>query len=172
MSSYEQNFSSAVNAFVVSSIITPIIGYLQTKGVQVTQEELLQVLKMPASPVNKIPMPIGFQMPQLSSNSQGGSITPANRENTGGGCIYVYSRGENKGMACNKPTDGETSFCRVCKFKKSSGLGLTKPDSKTKTTAAKPAAGISAFPGFAGIAPQAGYYPPQQQQPFQGQQPV
>ena len=123
----ETQMNSYVNntvGFVHTYILNPIVGHLNTKGVQVTLEELAGVLQMPAPrvapamPGPAVPgMAFGGAVPSMAP-----AITPTRKSTTttvpapipGRSCAYQFKRGEHKGEFCGKPTIGGSDYCNTC----------------------------------------------------------
>ena len=158
----ETHMSSYVNntvGFVHTYILNPIVTYLNNKGVQVTNDELVGVLHLPAiktapqMPGPAIPgMAFGGAVPQMAPavapSRKTASSTVTTSHIPGQNCGYQFKRGENAGHFCGKPTQTGNDYCNSC---------LKNRKNLPKAAAA---AGMvpGAAPGAGGI-PQ-GYAPP------------
>jgi len=113
-------------------VIQPIVDHLATKGIQVSADELAESLKLPASQTSTSVVPampsVSSVPPSLSgvqglgmpvSSRRGGKknsnapVTPERR------CIYIFTRGRNKGRQCDAAAEPGGVFCSSCKGKKS-----------------------------------------------------
>lgn len=171
-------FTNAVSEFVVSNVLSPLSQWLaQNKGVEVSVEEMAQVLQLPATPTQ--PKPIGMapvnyppQMPQIPgflNGGQAGAVTQAGRSRAakqpdanynGPRCQYKFSRGARAGQFCGEPCLNGSNFCKNCVKKKSAG------GPGTGATRAVPAVGgFQGMPGLPGMqgAPAMGAQQPQPQ---------
>lgn len=123
MSNNLEIFTGACAAFVTSSVLTPIVKFLNEKGTVVTVEELAAVLQLPASRAGfnqSIPsMGFGGTIPSMTP-----SIAPSSRRSAnssavsavpvGESCAYVYKRGDQKGKNCSKAKAPGSDYCASC----------------------------------------------------------
>lgn len=93
-------------------------GLKQFKGVDVSVEELVKLAGMPLT-TTSIPQVASASVSRTKSGSA-----------TGGGCTYVFSRGDKKGDRCGKPVVGDTGRCKACANK---GTSAAKNKGKSGT---------------------------------------
>lgn len=137
--------SVLLNGFssIIRNVLLPeITKYLAaTRGVSISVDELSKCLALPSTTSsltpNNLQTPVNaFQnMNMGSSLTQAPKITTTNKkkpvsnpnlpqQGMGTTCIYIYTRGENKGTNCpNKPEPG-SPFCKQCGNKKTAGTQL------------------------------------------------
>ena len=151
-------FQTQINQFIGSLVLTPLAQWLnQEKKVEVTVDELLDVLKLPKSssakpttqvvhtashvPVQTVLAPVS-ETPASGAKSRPKSKPPASENYTGATCKYVFKRGESKGKECSKPVASGSDFCEQCNNKKVTKTSDTKQTKLTETTT-KPMVGFT-----------------------------
>jgi hypothetical protein len=97
------DFTNQVSAFVRSTILPPIIKHLKDKNIDVTIEELVDALNLPAGSTQIPPFPSTFTGLQAvaTGRSARGKKIPADCPK----CEYELTRGDNPGSLCGKPGD-------------------------------------------------------------------
>ena len=80
------SFQNSFNSLVINTVLTPIVEHLKSKEVDVTLEELLEILQIPPPLVKSTPLSSSVSRP-----------TKVARE---GGCIYTPEKGHNPGVPC------------------------------------------------------------------------
>jgi len=163
----DTNMNAFVNScagFVQTSILAPIVQHLVGKGYQVTMEELVGVLQLPATrapstpvmPAPAVPSMAFGAVPQMTAAV---APTTAARKTTatatpvqGRTCVYQFKRGEHKGKYCGKATSPGEDHCKGCQ--KSRKLGPTVGTGVVPGVAP----GTGAIPSMAGVP--AGYATP------------
>ena len=159
MSAFVNGYASLVNSYV----LVPVVQHLQSRGVQVTAEELSTVLQLPAQranpaayPTTGAPLAFGGATPLLSPSvaptkskpRAPAVVTPGTRL-----CEYKYKRGNSRGDTCGKPTAGG-AYCNTC-LKSRKNLTDTGPGA-TAPGVAPAMSGIPGAPGMAAVDPNAG----------------
>ena len=152
MSSNLESFQNQVQTFVSNLVIAPLVSWLQTeKKINVTSEELMDVLRIPRIQKPLIVVPPNPSQPPIPLANLGGAVNsepskkvarpksktsqPTLDSYSGPTCKYVFKRGENKGQSCGKPVVGASEFCEQCNVKKTS---TAKPNDVPKKTTAEP----------------------------------
>lgn len=157
---YLNTFAEGVASYLTTSIFPAIVQGLSTRGVNITTDELLAMVNIPAQRAYSAP-PMAFNgaVPPMAP-----TIPPStsNRKNdvvsnpTVGRCRYQYKRGSNKDMYCGKVTSSsESLYCSSC-------LKTRKGITNGMAAGAIPgiAPGTKTVPGMAGMPPGYSVSPP------------
>jgi len=127
------------------NVIKPIINYLYTKGIECTDEELWEVLKLEPQSISKNSMgstPPNYQGKQDRRSRKINLEIPEDQR-----CKYIFIKGLNIHKQCIEKAENGNIFCKYCKDKKSakeqeekyvSTTGETKTESGVKGTPSKP----------------------------------
>nr|WIL04069.1 transcription factor TFIIE beta domain-containing protein [Cedratvirus lena] len=94
------SFQNSFNSLVTNTVLTPIVEHLKSKEVDVTLEELLEILQIPPPLVKSTPLSSSVSRP-----------TKVARE---GGCIYTPEKGHNPGVPCGKAVLEGEEYCKTC----------------------------------------------------------
>jgi hypothetical protein len=130
MTTSAANFTSGVADLTTSVILSPIITYLRDKkGVEVTLEELVNALQIPVTTSHTRSNTIPLQFPAPSPLTAGtvpqvngkGKTKKTTTAATGLTCTYVFTRGKDRGLQCDKDRMEGSLYCKNCARKKSAG---------------------------------------------------
>lgn len=132
------NFNLACSNLIKSTIVAPIVQYLINKGINVTVDELVTHLQLPAprmsplissiSPINQYASTGGTAIVAPSTTTTRGKVI-ASSVIEPGKCEYRFQRGEHKNKYCSKPVEPGTIYCRTC-LKNRKGLDGSKSGAK------------------------------------------
>jgi hypothetical protein len=130
MSSSSTLFSESVANLTKTVILEPLVTWLKGKGVEVTVEEMVEVLKLP---VNVTPRLVSNYTQPLPSVLAGTTAKPraASRKIAGDPdrpCQYLFKKGKKEGSICGEPSVPGTDYCSVCSKKRTvmNKLGTSK----------------------------------------------
>lgn len=152
MTSNLESFQNQIQSFVSNLVIQPLALWLQNeKKVNVTVDELMEVLKIPKIQKPLTVIPPNSSQPPIPLSTLGSlpvetkkvarpkskSSQPTIDSYSGPTCKYVFKRGENKGQSCGKPVVSGGEFCEQCNNKKTTTTSKTESASKTKSTASE-----------------------------------
>ena len=149
MSSAITNFTESVSSFVSVTILTPIVSWLkEEKGVDVTLEELNELLTIPRINKPTTPFISNITPPSFPPHFTGNTISQPKKKSSkeennnpdAPRCKYVYKRGANKGQTCSKVAVEGTDFCKDCSKKDGvkNGPDSAKAEVKPVVPAKKP----------------------------------
>lgn len=171
----ESNITTFINGcsdLLTNTIIDPIVQYLQSKDIQVSVEELKQVLNLPTtvrstyipaptSHVSTMPMAFGGAVvPPMAA-----SVAPTNlkkntttnpQSSTGQSCVYQLKRGAQRGAYCGKQVVAGSEYC-TSHLKRPS---LVKEGMIRNGALPGVAPSMGSIPGMSGVP--SGYTPPSQ----------
>ena len=123
----ETNMTAFVNGYaglVNNYVITPVVQHLASRGVQISTEELMNVLQLPAQravptgiyPNTGAPLAFGGAAPMMSPSvppTKSKPRAPASIPPGAKLCNYKFKRGGSRGQDCGKATAGG-SYCNGC----------------------------------------------------------
>jgi hypothetical protein len=121
MSAPSTVFAESIANLTRSVIVEPLVDWLRnTKGVEVTVEEIIQALNIPATPrfqtnYSAVPLPLKGAVASKPRASSSKNIVDPNATP----CVYVFTRGKNKGETCGQPSVPGTNLCPTCSTKTS-----------------------------------------------------
>lgn len=129
-----ESLHTQINSLITSLVINPLSDWLNNeKKLNITPDELLDVLKLPKTSSSKTTLsslsPVLTTTPSMTiaasvatpapgAKSRPKSKPPSTEDYSGPTCKYVFKRGDLKGKECGKPVVIGTDFCDQCSNKK------------------------------------------------------
>jgi hypothetical protein len=112
-SSNLEQFSIILSENLATFVLLPIVDYLKNeKNIDVTVDELSQILKLPSNKTNYIS--------SLGESGKNSTVSSLNKKNNfteqpiHGQCEYKLKRGEFRNLYCGKPTEKGFAYCKQC----------------------------------------------------------
>ena len=137
MSAPSTVFAESIANLTRTAIIEPLVDWLRnTKGVEVTADEIVQALNIPATPrfqtsYSAVPPPLKGAVTSKPRAPSTKKIVDPNATP----CVYVFTRGKNKGETCGNPSVPGTNLCSACSTKTSANKYKTMPVAPRPITA-------------------------------------
>jgi len=127
MSTPIELFTQHTGDFIARHIVAPIVEHLRSKGVQVSADELINVLNLPTKPSVVVPTAMPpvtngvlsnpFQNPIINPGLNIKAPVKATKgvPNLGGQgtCSYVLQRGDRKGSTCGVTVQPGSTYCKT-----------------------------------------------------------
>ncbi len=138
------NLNEMMQQLITNSVLNPISVWLkEEKEVDVSVDELMQVLSIPKIAKSSTSVAASVSAPSFPPHMNNSVATPVTKKKSkeevvdGPKCQYVFKRRTNKGATCPKVAMEGSQFCKECSKKKKKEETESTPTPTTNNTEAK-----------------------------------